>query len=100
MKAKQHFSLEEHQQWGSTLKVFRNEQLLELEVALTNRYGRSSKAARLAFKAREALDALRWEMENVIFNDVLPCTPVTPWNTTAPDGTNLLSVYHGTSPGA
>jgi hypothetical protein len=90
MSTKQPFSTEEHKRLGQILKVFRNEHLIKMQCDLANRYPRS-KADRLVRKTMKALDELRWEMENVLWNDISPAE-------TMPDGTPIQNVYLGKTP--
>jgi len=60
--------MEEHQALGGTLKKMRD-QLQRAQMQIFTHYPLSSKAAKLATKALEAVDALRCEMDNVVIRE-------------------------------
>ena len=65
MSRKTGFTLDEVTKWETALSEFRNSQLLELTVALSNKYHQGNTAHRLAKRTLKVLDELRWELENM-----------------------------------
>jgi len=61
-------TIEEHRTAGRALFDLRN-YLLGLSIRFGNKYPRGSKAHRRLFRALEAVDALRCELDNRIFHE-------------------------------